>query len=485
MTLRFRYTLVVALPFAALGVGCSDSHEGDLTDSGIILPDANRPDTGTPFDAGPDAGPPPPMCGNGIIEGGESCDDHNVTPGDGCSATCHWEARCGDHHLDAGEVCDDGNNLSGDGCRSDCLSNETCGNHIIDYAAGEVCDSTPTCAADCHSLTGCGNGVVDTGEQCDNDMNMPPHRWDGCGADCRNEQSMVLHDMAFAGASMGCDYSGDGVPDNRFADALGSGLGLLNMLFMGGGGGGGPTILLSYLGLDDATGANDPDLRTAWLTGQDADMDASNNYSGSGTFTVQMASLNADGSPLTSLQTSIAANALRGGPEDLNLNLGPLPLTLREAYLRGTTMAMSGQLWSLDNAFICGVVQSQTLSFINQGLIESFGGGGGFMITINPPCDGSMQDSTLVDWLIGGARIAIINIQPTSPDVDLDGDGLETFEVATHTTGPACQPVVTACIDGDGTRVTGRNCYEDPRFQDGYSAALSTQAIRAIITGVM
>lgn len=484
MTLRLFCALVLALTLGSFAMGCSDSHTTDMDDTGIMLPDANRPDTGVPVDVGPDGGPPPPMCGNGRIEGGESCDDGNVAAGDGCSPTCTWEARCGDMHLDTGEICDDGNHLSGDGCRSDCLSNETCGNGIIDYARGEVCDGAG-CAPDCHALLTCGNMVVDSGEQCDNDLNMPPHRWDGCGADCRTEHSMVLHNMAFAGSSMGCDYSGDGTPDNRFADALGSGLGLLNMLFMGGGGGGGPTILLSYMGLDDATGANDPDLRTAWLQGQDADMNPMNDFSGMGAFTVAASSLAMDGSPMTSLQTSIMSNNLRGGPEDLDLNLGFFPLTLREAYLRGTTAAMGGELWSLSGAFICGVVQSQTLSFINQSLIESFGGGGGFMITIPPPCDGSTTESTLVDWLIGGARIAIINIRPTSPDVDLDGDGLETFVVTGHTTGPACQPVVTACIDGDGTRVEGRNCYENPRFQDGYSAALSTDAIRALITGVM
>ena len=28
------------------------------------------------------------ICGNGILDGGESCDDGNVAGGDGCSATC-------------------------------------------------------------------------------------------------------------------------------------------------------------------------------------------------------------------------------------------------------------------------------------------------------------------------------------------------------------------------------------------------------------
>ena len=494
MSLRFRSVLFVAAALASgasFAAGCSHSHTVPTTenDAGIVLPDGNIPDANLPDasgrpDVGPDTGPPPPACGNGRIEGGESCDDGNTMSGDGCSGTCTWEARCGDRHPDPGEACDDGNHLSGDGCRSDCLSTETCGNHISDYATGEVCDDGNTmdgdgCAGNCRSLPLCGNGMIDSGEQCDNDVATPPARWDGCGADCRTERSMVLHDESFAGAGMGCDYSGDGNPDNRFADALGSGLSLLNMLFMQGGG---PTILISYSGLDDASGANDPDLRAAWLTGTDADGNAANNYTGMGQFRVDMASLAADRSPAVSLQTSITSNALLGGPEDLDLNLGFFPLTLRDAYLRGTTTAMGGELWSLDNAFICGVVQSQSLAFVNESLIASFGMG---FITIDPPCDGSTQESSLVDWLAGGATLATIRIRPTSPDVDLDGDGLETYEVTGRASGaPRCQPVITACIDGNGTRVEGRDCYNDQRFQDGYSAALSTQAIRAIITGV-
>ncbi len=34
-----------------------------------------------------------PVCGNGMLEHGESCDDSNRTPGDGCDATCRTELR--------------------------------------------------------------------------------------------------------------------------------------------------------------------------------------------------------------------------------------------------------------------------------------------------------------------------------------------------------------------------------------------------------
>lgn len=463
---------------SVVSVGCSSSHTGDA-DGGIVLPDTNMP---PPPDSArlPDTGPPPIECGNGIIEAGESCDDNNTAPGDGCAADCSREAYCGDGTTDAGELCDDGNHISGDGCRSDCLSNEMCGNGVIDYAAGEVCDGGAMCGADCLTIMGCGDGTLVAPEECD-DGPAPLTRWDGCGQDCRTERSMVLNNTRFAGRGMGCDYTGDGTADNRFADALGSGLALLNMLFMGGGGG--PTLLLSYMGLDDVTGTNDPDLRVAWLTGADADMDDANNFGGMGEFLVQTQSLNADGSPTTSLQSSIVSRALNGGPEDLELGIGFLPLTLRDAYLRGTTMSgADGELYSLDMAQVCGVVPLQPLSFLNEDLIEGFGGGGGFMIDIPAPCDDTMRPSTMVDWLVGGATIAIIRITPTSPDIDLDGDGLESFEVD-RDGATGCQPVIVACIDGDGTRYEGRDCYIDDHFADGYSAALQTDAIRAFIVG--
>lgn len=35
--------------------------------------------------------PPQPVCGNGIVEDGEQCDDGNVVDGDGCSSLCTVE----------------------------------------------------------------------------------------------------------------------------------------------------------------------------------------------------------------------------------------------------------------------------------------------------------------------------------------------------------------------------------------------------------
>jgi cysteine-rich repeat protein len=66
-----------------------------------------------------------PVCGDGVLDSGEQCDDGNNASNDGCSATCVIEASggvCGDDHVDTGEDCDDGNTDSGDGCSANCLA---------------------------------------------------------------------------------------------------------------------------------------------------------------------------------------------------------------------------------------------------------------------------------------------------------------------------------------------------------------------------
>ncbi len=60
------------------------------------------------------------ICGNGILEGNEVCDDGNNVDGDGCSANCLSDESCGNGLVELNEECDDGNNNNGDGCDSTC-----------------------------------------------------------------------------------------------------------------------------------------------------------------------------------------------------------------------------------------------------------------------------------------------------------------------------------------------------------------------------
>ena len=73
-------------------------------------------------------------CGDGVIEGAETCDDGNSNEGDGCSSICQVEDGaecngepsvcnfevCGDGFIVGLEECDDGATNNGDGCSSTC-----------------------------------------------------------------------------------------------------------------------------------------------------------------------------------------------------------------------------------------------------------------------------------------------------------------------------------------------------------------------------
>jgi len=68
-----------------------------------------------------------PVCGNGVVEDGEQCDDGNVVAGDGCDELCKIEPPatptkpvCGNGVKEDGEQCDDGNTRNLDGCDAHC-----------------------------------------------------------------------------------------------------------------------------------------------------------------------------------------------------------------------------------------------------------------------------------------------------------------------------------------------------------------------------
>src|SRR5882762_10088329 len=104
---------------AAMGLlvvlGCGGSPQLDLPEQegGVALPDGSGPGPDVPQfppqgEAGVIVAPdvstgndpdvvvqPPndggPLCGNGMIETGEQCDDDNTRPGDGCNGVCQRE----------------------------------------------------------------------------------------------------------------------------------------------------------------------------------------------------------------------------------------------------------------------------------------------------------------------------------------------------------------------------------------------------------
>ena len=125
------------------------------------------------------------VCGDGRIDGSEQCDDHNLTAGDGCGATClledGWQcptvnarcvAKCGDSLIVGVEGCDDGNAVGSDGCSATCQ-----------VEPGFACSLSGGKSV-CHATT-CGDGKPEGSEQCDDGNNRP---FDGCYKCLRDPQ---------------------------------------------------------------------------------------------------------------------------------------------------------------------------------------------------------------------------------------------------------------------------------------------------------
>ena len=152
---------------AALGLtlACGDSREPSSDDTARPIDGGLRLDTGSPqsgSDGGqvmhadaevPDAGKAP-LCGDGILDPGEECDDgdgNSDTESDACRTNCAT-AVCGDGVIDIAlaEVCDDGNTDALDGCSPSCADEDECTLGTATCAPSEVCvNLTPGFRCDC------------------------------------------------------------------------------------------------------------------------------------------------------------------------------------------------------------------------------------------------------------------------------------------------------------------------------------------------
>ncbi len=119
--------------------------------------------TGAPMTASSDTtGPPLAVCGDGVVEIDEECDDGVGGNADDnmCTSICMF-ARCGDGHVQAanGETCDVGDmNVEDPGygqCSLSCAKGPYCGDGVVQVDDGEQCEPSEmdgeqnTCTATC------------------------------------------------------------------------------------------------------------------------------------------------------------------------------------------------------------------------------------------------------------------------------------------------------------------------------------------------
>ncbi len=211
----------------AAGGGCSADCQGEL---GVVCTASSQCDTNQCDTLGSGTCELDNACGNGEVDGTDSCDDGGVTDGGGCSADCQRELGvsctsngqcdtnqcdtvgsgacevdnvCGNGEVDGTDFCDDGGATNGGGCSSDCQ-----------LELGVTCTSSAQCDTNQCDLLGsnqceadnvCGNGQVDGTDFCD-DGGVT--NGGGCSSDCQLE--------------IGVTCTSNGQCDTNQCDLLGS-----------------------------------------------------------------------------------------------------------------------------------------------------------------------------------------------------------------------------------------------------------------------
>lgn len=126
-----------------------------------------------------------PVCGDGILSPGETCDDLNSAGGDGCSEQCELEVGfdCGGEPSRCTQLCGNGLLDPNEECDGDELDGQDCGSRGFD---GGQLGCRADCSFDDRSCTErvCGDGVIEDPEGCDDDNAT---NGDGCGSSCQVE----------------------------------------------------------------------------------------------------------------------------------------------------------------------------------------------------------------------------------------------------------------------------------------------------------
>ncbi len=158
--------------------------DSDGTDSGVTVTDSDSDSDSDSDGTDSDTMGCPEGTEGCPCFGDDSCDGDLVCDGGTCVVDA--EPVCGNGIVELGEECDDGNDDELDGCTSQCKDAPVCPAGTEDCPCdGDSCDEGLMCeAGTCikEAVPVCGNGVLEPGESCDDGNNQ---NWDACDNSCK------------------------------------------------------------------------------------------------------------------------------------------------------------------------------------------------------------------------------------------------------------------------------------------------------------
>ena len=346
--------------------------------------------------------------------------------------------------------------------------------------AGEVdaipdCDDHNTCTNDrfengacVHETVAhcCGNGVVEDSESCDDGNQVD---YDGCSSACLFERALVTKSETILPGTDGCDFNGDGMPDNALGAAMNDQARMANSDVI--------TrqdlqsckyVLLAYFTSTEPTLQAAP-FHFSFLVGTDVESPPvlSDYFSGSEPFVVLPDGLDAAFHPAHSYDGTATGGILTTMQPRVFLSLpycfvpeGRIPMEFVQVTMSGPLTSDANGPTDFQGKF-CGARTASTWHrFPNK--------------VIPVP---NLTGNTLLDVLVVGLNFGGYRVTSTQPDIDVDGDGLETFM---DTDGDLN---VDLCIDGNGTQISGIDCPLDPRIADAYTEAFLFESVGAKLAG--
>lgn len=252
-------------------------------------------------------------------------------------------------------------------------------------------------------------------------------------------------------AGMGFDLDGDTNIDNNIGGQAGLRT-LINSSFNGSLSDGSLRTLTELRDFT-AVGTDDADVNVVLYGGVDSDTPAflDDDFNGDEDYYFDRVwAMPANCAPVASVPSSYSGGVITGGVETTKFYISSLGgfVDFRKARLSATIETATKGVKTVDAtpATFGGAIPSCSLS----------------------QATGSIGASALED---------VVRIGGLQPDIDLDGDGMETIRAEAG-------DGIISCTDGDGTTViTGVDCGCDPRIADAFSIAFELDLVGAAVLG--
>jgi len=258
-------------------------------------------------------------------------------------------------------------------------------------------------------------------------------------------------------ADEGLDIDGDGESDGVINAAWQPLLPTIDEHFQASVYSGRLLLALEMAGLGEPYDGNDPAATLKIYDCDDPDLDPTNNFcDGPGCAEVRPDQDYLDsGQSLFRTAPGPVSGEFFEGDIDASFSIdvdAPQEMTVRQMHM---VLSLPSDLSEIRDGILCGVSPVADLDRVVLPLCEYMPA---FCVATGVP-----EDLTIAEYLV---------LMHHDPDIDMDGDGLERFELDAGAQ-------VAVCYDGDGTEIADPNCLYDPRMADGYSVCFKFHAIPA------